>query len=82
MKKGRPKENVYPKLALPPFFKGALFSHLKRHKKVEVVGLGTFEIVKIKPRKMYHNFSGEERTLKGYKKLKFTQSTALKKQIS
>lgn len=82
MTKGRPKENVYPKLALPPYFKGALFSHLKRSKKVEVIGFGTFELVKIPPRKMYHNFSNKERTLKGYTKLKFTQSHTLKQKIS
>lgn len=81
-KVGRPKEKVYPKLALPAYFKGALFSHLRRHKKVEVVGFGTFELVKIPSRKMYHNFSGKKRILKGYNKLKFSQSPVLKKQIS
>lgn len=82
MTKGRPKENIYPQLSLPTYFKGALFSHLKRSKKVEVVGLGTFELVKIPARKMFHNFSGKERTLKGYTKLKFTQSHSLKQKIS
>lgn len=80
--KGRPKEKVYPKLTLPPYFKGSLFSHLTQHDKVEVVGLGTFEVVKIPPRKMYHNFSGKVRILKGYKKLKFVQSHDLKQKIS
>ena len=81
-KSGRPKEKIYPKLTLPPYFKGALFSHLRQHDKVEVIGLGTFELVKIKPRKMFHNFSGKERVLKGYNKLKFVQSQQLKAKIT
>lgn len=81
-KSGRPKEKIYPVLTLPPYFKGSLFSHLKIHDKVEITGLGTFELVKIKPRKMYHNFSDKERVLKGYTKLKFTQSAQLKAKLS
>lgn len=82
MKMGRPKEKVYPKLTLPTYFKGALFSQLKRSEKVEIVGLGVFTIVKIPDRKMFHNFSGKRRMLKGYNKLKFTQSHSLKEKIS
>lgn len=81
-KSGRPKEKIYPVLSLPPYFKGSLFSHLKIHDKVEVAGLGTFSLVKIAPRKMYHNFSDKERVLKGYVKLKFTQSPLLKKKLT
>ena len=68
-------------MKLPTYFKGTLFSHLSQHDKVEVVGLGTFEIVEIPPRKMYHNFTGKVRILKGYRKLKFVQSNDLKKKL-
>lgn len=82
MNKRGPKPKKYPKLKLPTYFKGTLFAQLKTSDRVEVVGFGTFQIVKIPSRKMFHNFSGKERIIKGYTKLKFTQSPLLKYALS
>ena len=74
----RPKTKILTEISLPPHFKGTLFSYLYKGQKVNVRGLGIFELVDIPDRQMFHNFSKETRTIKGYKRLKFTQSHQLK----
>ena len=60
----------------------------KPFEKVEVAGLGTFQIVRIPPRKLLHKFSwgreADKRIVQaeGYYKLKFTQSPDLKKKLT
>lgn len=80
-KSGRPRVKVYPQIKLPRHFKGTLFSQLAQHERVEIIGLGTFEVVKIKGREMYHNFSGKNRHFPAYNRLKFTQSKNLKAEL-
>ena len=77
----RPKKNIIPVMTLPPKFKGELFAQLETGK-VEIAGLGTFEIVKIPQKRLYHNFSGKNRVIKGYRKLKFVQSHELKASLT
>lgn len=49
---------------------------------VSIAGLGLFEIVEIKPRKLYHNTGKRVITTKAYKKLKYTPSKTIKSLIN
>lgn len=64
-----------------PFVKSVLKS-AKKGEKVKVDGFGTFEVVTIPARKIFHNFSGKTKRLASYKRLKFSQSKKLKKDLS
>lgn len=79
--KGRPK--TIPTLKFPRAFEIKLWELLvNAGGKVEVAGHGTFELVKIPQKKTYHNFSKRTRIVKGYRKLKFTQSGKLKESLT
>lgn len=78
----RPRTNIISTYTLPSGWIGGFFRVLYARGAVEIPGLGTFTIVEIKERKTYHNFSGSEIVLPAYRKLKFTQSPALKKRLS
>lgn len=78
----RPKKHIVPVLKLPPKFKTELFCLLGAGQKVEIDGLGVFEIKRIPQKTLFHNFSGRRRVIKAYKKLKFTQSAELKKTLT
>ena len=78
-KLGRPKKNILTSIKLPKSFRLKLFHYLvDLNEKVEVEGLGIFEIVDIPEKKTFHNFSQTFKVVKGYKKLKFTQSGDMK----
>lgn len=52
------------------------------HGIVEVAGVGSFAVVKIPQKKIFHNFSKRTRIIKAYAKLKFTQAPSLKAQLT
>jgi|JI8StandDraft_1071087.scaffolds.fasta_scaffold00207_8 nucleoid DNA-binding protein len=74
-KVGRPRK-IYPKVQMSTELKQALYS--LRDGKLEVEGLGVFEIVRIPSKVIFHNFSKRMRKIAGYNKMKFTQSKELK----
>lgn len=78
----RPRTNITKKYTLPTGWTGGFFRVLYGAGIVEVPGLGTFSLVDIKERRTFHNFSGAEITLPGYKRLKFTQSPSVKGRIT
>jgi len=77
----RPKSKIVRKVSLPPNWIGAFFHHLYEAGSVDVPGFGTFSVIDIPRRITFHNFSGRNRVIPAYKRLKFTQSPALKKQL-
>ena len=79
MKRGR-KENGID-MAIPDGDTTVFLKLLKKKGKVVVGGLGTFEIVKIKPRTLYHNTAKRELTTKAYNKVKYTPTKVLKSLI-
>jgi nucleoid DNA-binding protein len=56
----------------------AFLKTLKRNGTVNVGGLGLFEVVKMKPRTMYHNTARRELTTKTYCKIRFTPTGIIK----
>jgi len=76
---GRPKK--IKELKLDSRFRTRLLMLLQGGK-VEVKDFGVFQLVSIPPKKMYHNRSKKVITVQGYKRLKFTQSKALKEELS
>lgn len=78
----RPKTKIIKTVKAPRHFKGALLARLYESRVVEVPGIGTFQLVEIKPSKHFHNFSGKVRTFPGYTRLKFTQSPDLKAELT
>lgn len=54
---------------------------LYEDKKVRLLGIGTFELRKIKSRKLFHNFSNKVITIPKYKKIHFTPSLTIKNKI-
>lgn len=59
-----------------------IFKYLKKEGRVSIGGLGVFEIIKIKPRTLYHNTAKKEITTKGHLKLKYTPTRTLKSYIN
>lgn len=51
---------------------------LKKDGKVVVGGVGSFEVIKIKPRTLYHNTAKKVITTKGHNKIKYTPAKTLK----
>ena len=78
---GRPIKNIVRTLDVPDL-KKMLLNAVMNGDKVEVIGLGTFEIVHIPQKKVFHNFSKRTRVIKAYNKLKFTQSSLLKEHLT
>lgn len=78
---GRPKEKYTPVLKLSEGFSDTFFDALKRGR-VELDGLGTFEIKRIPAKRSFHNFSKKIKVFPAYNKLKFTQSAELKERLS
>lgn len=79
--KGRPKKTVPTVHKLPPAFQQSLLAALA-HGPVELAGFGTFSVVKIPRKILFHNFSQRRRVIDGYLKLKFTQSPEMKATLS
>lgn len=48
-----------------------IYSLLKKHKRVRVLGLGTFEVRKVKEKKSYHNFSNKVIKIPAHNRIHF-----------
>lgn len=75
------KQKTTKLLKADPLFLRQLIT-LVQGGKVHVLGLGTFEVVEIKSRRLYHNFSGKVKRIKAYKRLKFSQEADIKKKLT
>ena len=80
MKRGRKQNGI--DMALPDGDATVFMKVLKKKGKVAVGGLGVFEIVRIKPRTLYHNTAKRELTTKAYNKIKYTPSKLLKSHVN
>lgn len=67
---------------LPREIRQEIQSGLLRHGKVKVVGLGIFEIKKIKSRMGRNPATGDVVMMPSYKKVKFRPTAALKEKVS
>jgi len=79
---GRPKKIVPIDMILPGQSVAAIARHIDKKGKVNIGGLGVFEIVDIAPKKLYHNMAKKKITTKGYKKLKYTPASTIKSFIN
>jgi nucleoid DNA-binding protein len=76
MKRGRKTGGI--DMALPDGDVTVFIKYIRKNGKVIVGGLGSFEVVEIKPRTLYHNTAKRILTTKKYRKIKFTPSKVLK----
>lgn len=80
MKRGRkPKDTDF---SLSDNEQKNILTLLKKTGAVSIGGLGRFEIIKIKPRTLFHNTAQKEITTKGHNKLKYTPTKTLKSYIN
>lgn len=80
MKVGRKTKGT--DMALPDSDVTAITRFIRKNGKVNIGGLGTFEVIKIKPRTLYHNTAKKTITTKGHNKLKYTPALTLKSFIN
>lgn len=76
MKAGRKIKNI--DIYLQDTDTRAILVNLKKKGSVTINGLGTFKIVFIKPRTLYHNTAKKIITTAGHYKLKYTPTNTLK----
>lgn len=77
----RPKKNILH--SLPPSTRfNDIIAAAGEHGAVEVSGVGVFRIVDIPRKVAFHNFSGRNRVIAAYRKLKFEQSPLLKNTLT
>lgn len=80
MKRGRKIEGI--DMTLTDSDTTAFFNTLKEKGSVTVGGIGTFSVVTIKPRTLYHNTAKRTITTEPYNKLKYTPTKMLKTYIN
>ena len=76
MKIGRKIKGV--DIALPDSDVSAITRRLKKDGRVCIGGVGSFEVIRIKPRTLYHNTAKKVITTKGHNKIKYTPAKTLK----
>lgn len=64
-----------------PVFRELLLE-MVQNGKVYVEGLGTFQVIRVPKKTMYHNLSKRERVIPAYNRLKFTQNSKVKDYLS
>lgn len=82
MKVGRKEKGVDVDMRLTDSDTNTVINHIRNKGKIIIGGLGTFEVIRIKPKTMYHNTAKKTITTKGHNKLKYTPTSILKTLIN